>query len=52
MGLCSFVGGIATMIIQKVAGNLFAFAEKAGASGFMIFNMGDELGYSFGPLSV
>jgi ACS family hexuronate transporter-like MFS transporter len=31
-GLCSLAGGISTMALQKLAGNLFTFAEKAGGA--------------------
>ena len=44
-GLCSLAGGIATMIIQKVAGNLFAFAENAGSSFTFLGFEGKPAGY-------
>ena len=44
-GLCSFIGGIGTMALQKIAGNLFAFAEKAGASFTFLGFEGKSAGY-------
>ena len=44
-GLCSLAGGIATMTIQKVAGNLFAFAEKAGSTFTFLGFEGKPAGY-------
>ena len=44
-GLCSLAGGISTMALQKLAGNLFTFAESAGFSfRFMGFE-GKSAGY-------
>ena len=44
-GLCSLLGGIGTMAVQKIAGNLFTFAEKAG-SGFTFLGFeGKPAGY-------
>jgi len=44
-GLTSFIGGIGTMILQKVAGNLFAFAEKAGDTFTFMGFSGKPAGY-------
>lgn len=44
-GMCSLFGGIATMILQKVAGNLFAFAEHAGSSFTFLGFEGKPAGY-------
>lgn len=44
-GLCSLAGGIATMIIQKVAGNLFHYAEQAGKAFTFLGFEGKPAGY-------
>ena len=44
-GLCSLIGGFGTMAVQKIAGNLFAFAEKAGESFTFLGFEGKPAGY-------
>lgn len=44
-GMCSLAGGIAIMIVQKVAGNLFTFAENAGTGFHFMGFEGKPAGY-------
>ena len=44
-GLSSLAGGISTMALQKIAGNLFTFAEKSGASFHFLGFEGKPAGY-------
>ena len=44
-GMCSLAGGISTMALQKIAGNLFTFAEKAGSSFRFLGFEGKPAGY-------
>ncbi len=44
-GLCSLVGGIGTMALQKIAGNLFSFAENAGPAFRFLGFEGKPAGY-------
>ena len=44
-GMASLAGGIATMAIQKIAGNLFTFAENAGSAFTFMGFEGKPAGY-------
>ena len=44
-GVATLAGGISTMALQKIAGNLFAYAEKAGSAFFFMGFEGKPAGY-------
>lgn len=44
-GLCTLAGGISTMALQKIAGNLFTYAENAGAAFTFLGFEGKPAGY-------
>ena len=44
-GMCSLAGGISTMALQKIAGNLFTFAENAGGAFRFLGFEGKPAGY-------
>ena len=44
-GLSSLAGGISTMALQKIAGNLFTYAEKAGGAFHFLGFEGKPAGY-------
>lgn len=44
-GMCSLVGGIGTMILQKVSGNLFAYSERVGSAFHFLGFEGKPAGY-------
>ena len=44
-GMCSLAGGISTMALQKIAGNLFTYAEGAGSAFRFLGFEGKPAGY-------
>ena len=44
-GLCTLAGGISTMALQKIAGNLFTYAEAAGSAFRFLGFEGKPAGY-------
>ncbi len=44
-GMCSLAGGISTMALQKIAGNLFTYAEQAGNAFRFLGFEGKPAGY-------
>ena len=44
-GMCSLAGGISTMALQKIAGNLFTYAEQAGSAFRFLGFEGKPAGY-------
>ncbi len=43
--MCSLAGGISTMALQKIAGNLFTYAEQAGSAFRFLGFEGKPAGY-------